>query len=361
MSELPNREIKRDEFMKRLEGRLEPGFSEDDRAFLYQDSLTRQCLALEIVKERMFQIAKWGTNPVPIFVGLAILLEEVGEASKAVLENNPKEYRSELVQVAAVCMRLIEELDSFNLKDDSFSGTREAPPVALGLTERQKSELILDEWSKSDDPVLCQSAANIRASISAIDAFNKGHYDESTPAKPTGYLNGKIEAIEKRLEACELYEKKVENIEASLSIYSMQAIETAESLAKRLGAFKCFMLEVRESLNRLFSDARVNGLSSLPPKRPGGVIVDEMLDARCRQANQELLDHFTTCIKAPSMRTHAKVTLSLSKSGTWSARFTVKETLYYETGGYISLDALIANAKRQLDGCDFNLTDEVKP
>lgn len=227
MSELPNREIKRDEFMKRLIGRLEPGFSEDDLAFLTLDSLTRQCLALEIVRERMFQIAKCGTNPVPIFVGLATLLEEVGEANKAVLENNPKEYRSELVQVAAVCMRLIEELDNLKLRENRFdtrSGEVSAKDEWRTLTEKEKAAIVLDEMTKSDDGKVRESAFRLKNSVDAIEAFGKLDQAES---KPTGYLNGKIQTIEKRLEnlfnrinhaearlnICERYESKVEVIE----------------------------------------------------------------------------------------------------------------------------------------------------
>lgn len=228
MSELPNREIKRDEFMHDLNNNIGPQFENEDLDFLFKDNAKRKEICKEIDDERMFQIAKWGKIRVPIYMGLSVLSEEVGEANKAVLENNPKEYRSELIQVAAVCMRLIEELDSFNLSADSFGCTRQMLPEAdEWFTEKEKAAIVLDEMAKSDDGKVRESAFRLKNSVDAIEAF--GSLDQ-VESKPTGYLNGKIQTIEKRLEKlfnrvkhaearlniCERYESKVESAEKRL-------------------------------------------------------------------------------------------------------------------------------------------------
>lgn len=192
MPELPNREIKRDEFMHRLINDVCPQFENEDMDFLFKENAKRKEICEDICTERMFQIATWGKDPYPVYKGLSVLTEEVGEANKAVLEDQPQTYRSELVQVAAVCMRLIEELDSFKLSADSFGCTREMLPEKdewRELTEKEKAAIVLDEMAKSDDPLKRQGAEAISVMISA-----------KMPDKPTGYLNGKIEAIEKRLD-----------------------------------------------------------------------------------------------------------------------------------------------------------------
>jgi len=74
----------------------------------------------EIFEERKRQDDKWGEQNHHPYKWLSILMEEVGEASKAVLECDFKgssrdytlnSYRMELVQVAAVAVAMIECLD----------------------------------------------------------------------------------------------------------------------------------------------------------------------------------------------------------------------------------------------------------
>lgn len=73
----------------------------------------------EVQQERIKQDAKWGEqNHLPI-EWCAILGEEVGEVNKEALENhfryndkrNYTNYRTELIQVAAVAVAMIESLD----------------------------------------------------------------------------------------------------------------------------------------------------------------------------------------------------------------------------------------------------------
>lgn len=44
----------------------------------------------------------------PDSVFLAVLMEEVGEVAQAMLEDDPKQLRYELTEVAAVCVRMLE-------------------------------------------------------------------------------------------------------------------------------------------------------------------------------------------------------------------------------------------------------------
>ena len=64
-----------------------------------------------IKKERERQDKKWGIQNHNIFKWLAILSEEVGEVNKSALENNYQEVISELVQIGAVTVAMIESLE----------------------------------------------------------------------------------------------------------------------------------------------------------------------------------------------------------------------------------------------------------
>ena len=74
----------------------------------------------EIINEREKQDTKWGEQNHQPIEWVSILTEEVGEVAKAALESHfkhkekdhsYKEYRKELVQVAAVALAMIESLD----------------------------------------------------------------------------------------------------------------------------------------------------------------------------------------------------------------------------------------------------------
>ena len=82
----------------------------------------------EIENERKKQDEIWGEQNHGTFFWLTVLMEEVGEASKAALEANIymnpnnraiffKEYRQELIQVAAVAVAAIESLERNELGD----------------------------------------------------------------------------------------------------------------------------------------------------------------------------------------------------------------------------------------------------
>ena len=73
----------------------------------------------DVAKELQRQIDKWGIQHHDPLVWNAILGEEVGEVSKAILEtwfqdrpgDGGEEYRKELIQVAAVAISAIRALD----------------------------------------------------------------------------------------------------------------------------------------------------------------------------------------------------------------------------------------------------------
>lgn len=66
-----------------------------------------------IRQERNLQDAKWGAASIrkrSSESGLRVLVEEVGEVAKAINERNVEECYSELVQVAAVAIAMLEAL-----------------------------------------------------------------------------------------------------------------------------------------------------------------------------------------------------------------------------------------------------------
>jgi len=70
----------------------------------------------DVRKERRSQESKWGRQSHNVFVWLAILGEEIGEASEAALEHrlnraDGENVRDELIQVAAVAVAMVEALD----------------------------------------------------------------------------------------------------------------------------------------------------------------------------------------------------------------------------------------------------------
>ena len=64
-----------------------------------------------VSEERQRQLEKWGEQFHDDLKWLAILLEEVGEVAKAILENDGEQSIEELVQVVAVIETWIESLE----------------------------------------------------------------------------------------------------------------------------------------------------------------------------------------------------------------------------------------------------------
>ena len=70
----------------------------------------------EVLGERANQTAKWGEQNHHPERWLAILMEEVGEAAEAALDDKYAHMRAELVQVAAVAVATIQSLDRNELR-----------------------------------------------------------------------------------------------------------------------------------------------------------------------------------------------------------------------------------------------------
>ena len=64
-----------------------------------------------VFDERKRQHSKWGQQDHDEDRWMVILMEEVGEVARAVFEDDPANYREELVQVAAVAVAAIESFD----------------------------------------------------------------------------------------------------------------------------------------------------------------------------------------------------------------------------------------------------------
>jgi len=65
----------------------------------------------DVLAERERQDLKWGVQNHEHLRWLAILGEEVGETNSAVLESNAMQYRTEMVEVAAVALAAVECFD----------------------------------------------------------------------------------------------------------------------------------------------------------------------------------------------------------------------------------------------------------
>lgn len=69
-------------------------------------------ILIEVNDERGRQDFKWGPQSHDLDHWYTILGEEVGEVAMAILEGDDIEnLRTELIQVAAVCVAIIEDLD----------------------------------------------------------------------------------------------------------------------------------------------------------------------------------------------------------------------------------------------------------
>lgn len=78
---------------------------------------TDRCVEVlqEVLKERLRQVKQWGRQRHPEGDWALILGEEYGEACQSALQQKPgdhRDLRGELIQVAAVAVAWIEDLDT---------------------------------------------------------------------------------------------------------------------------------------------------------------------------------------------------------------------------------------------------------
>jgi NTP pyrophosphatase (non-canonical NTP hydrolase) len=74
--------------------------------------LPRDRVYLDIEAERLRQDRKWGPSEERPAPSLAVLVEEVGEVAAEMHDSgDPENYRTELIQVAAVAVAMVEGYD----------------------------------------------------------------------------------------------------------------------------------------------------------------------------------------------------------------------------------------------------------
>jgi len=71
----------------------------------------------EVKAERERQESLWGQQNHEPLLWNAILGEEVGEVANAILERDPANYRTELIQVAAVAIAMVQSFDRNQTKE----------------------------------------------------------------------------------------------------------------------------------------------------------------------------------------------------------------------------------------------------
>lgn len=79
-------------------------------------------ISLQILKERARQIELHGDGQLSQEKLFSILGEEVGEIARSINDKDGDNYRTELIQVAAVCIRMIQVHDR-KLLDEKASNT----------------------------------------------------------------------------------------------------------------------------------------------------------------------------------------------------------------------------------------------
>lgn len=69
-----------------------------------------------IIAERVRQDEKWGERHHDPHKWMAIMGEEVGEANKAALEDDLKNFKEELTQIAAVAVSMLEDIENGHME-----------------------------------------------------------------------------------------------------------------------------------------------------------------------------------------------------------------------------------------------------
>jgi len=77
----------------------------------YRIEKSERAIISLLIQERERQTEKWGEQNHDPAYWMGVLMEEVGEVAKAMIENNTREYRKELIEVAAVAVQMVACLD----------------------------------------------------------------------------------------------------------------------------------------------------------------------------------------------------------------------------------------------------------
>jgi NTP pyrophosphatase (non-canonical NTP hydrolase) len=103
---------------KQIVSKFQMNCSSNDVEFVQGITDTNAPILMEVLQERIKQEKKWGQQNHEPLKWNAILGEEFGEVSKAILEKDKKNYREELIQVAAVAIAAIDSLDRLEKNPD---------------------------------------------------------------------------------------------------------------------------------------------------------------------------------------------------------------------------------------------------
>lgn len=130
----PDEGLTRDAFEKEV-------FEGYDFGCIFADDIKQaESIAAEVVKERLFGIAKFGgvdgANLDPHF-NFSIITEEFLEAAKDLLANRPHLHREELIQVAACCLKAVACID--------HRFKTEMAPVPVGNREEELEAILNPE------------------------------------------------------------------------------------------------------------------------------------------------------------------------------------------------------------------------
>lgn len=82
--------------------------------------MSQEVVLQEILEERARQDCKWGEQNHPALYWLGILVEEVGEVAKAIIER--RRYKEELIQTAAVCVGWLEAMARDKGTEEIYDG-----------------------------------------------------------------------------------------------------------------------------------------------------------------------------------------------------------------------------------------------
>lgn len=160
---------------KEIVSKYKLNVDEKDQQFVQNITDVNVPILMEVLHERIKQEKKWGKQNHDPLKWNAILGEEFGEVSKAILERDRNNYREELIQVAAVAIAAIECLDRSKkvvLVNSAFGKTF---PAAV-YTMNDIIKALQDKYElANDDFRICYKGQFLEPSEEQVNnLFNEG-------------------------------------------------------------------------------------------------------------------------------------------------------------------------------------------
>lgn len=96
----------------------------------------------KILEERVRQDGKFGQSPRGLHssVWLTVIMEELGEVARSIIDGDSENYKNELIQVAACCVGALE---------DYIGGVQKLSLEDVGCGIQYENEVLIDEYKKS--------------------------------------------------------------------------------------------------------------------------------------------------------------------------------------------------------------------